>query len=48
MTVHYDPMIAKLVVKGKDREQALTQLRYCLTQYNVRLRALRALRALTA
>eukprot|EP00045_Choanoeca_perplexa_P004558 m.39104 g.39104 ORF g.39104 m.39104 type:complete len:714 (+) comp12639_c0_seq1:99-2240(+) len=35
VTVHYDPMIAKLVVKGKDREQALTQLRYCLTQYNI-------------
>eukprot|EP00730_Choanoeca_flexa_P014264 TRINITY_DN6172_c0_g1_i1.p1 TRINITY_DN6172_c0_g1~~TRINITY_DN6172_c0_g1_i1.p1 ORF type:complete len:718 (+),score=204.55 TRINITY_DN6172_c0_g1_i1:122-2275(+) len=35
VTVHYDPMIAKLVVKGKDRDQALNRLRYCLTQYNI-------------
>ncbi|PIO27829.1 hypothetical protein AB205_0039550 [Aquarana catesbeiana] len=35
VSVHYDPMIAKLVVWAKDRQAALTKLRYCLRQYNV-------------
>jgi 3-methylcrotonyl-CoA carboxylase alpha subunit len=35
VTVHYDPMIAKLVVKGTDRNRALTSLRACLAQYNI-------------
>ena len=36
VSAHYDPMIAKLVVWGKDRPAALKKLRYCLRQYNVR------------
>ncbi|XP_077344021.1 methylcrotonoyl-CoA carboxylase subunit alpha, mitochondrial [Lithobates pipiens] len=35
VSVHYDPMIAKLVVWAKDRQAALTKLRYCLRQYNI-------------
>ncbi|CAJ0934110.1 unnamed protein product [Ranitomeya imitator] len=35
VSVHYDPMIAKLVVWAKDRQAALTKLKYCLQQYNV-------------
>ncbi|XP_068137195.1 methylcrotonoyl-CoA carboxylase subunit alpha, mitochondrial isoform X3 [Hyperolius riggenbachi] len=35
VSVHYDPMIAKLVVWAKDRQAALTKLRYCLHQYNI-------------
>uniref|UniRef100_W5LXL3 Methylcrotonoyl-CoA carboxylase subunit alpha, mitochondrial n=1 Tax=Lepisosteus oculatus TaxID=7918 RepID=W5LXL3_LEPOC len=35
VSVHYDPMIAKLVVWGEDRSAALKKLRYCLRQYNV-------------
>lgn len=35
VSVHYDPMIAKLVVWGADRQAALTKLRYSLRQYNV-------------
>ncbi|XP_043926598.1 methylcrotonoyl-CoA carboxylase subunit alpha, mitochondrial [Protopterus annectens] len=35
VSVHYDPMIAKLVVWGKDRSAALRKLRYCLHQYNI-------------
>ncbi|KAM9317224.1 methylcrotonoyl-CoA carboxylase subunit alpha, mitochondrial [Gastrophryne carolinensis] len=35
VSVHYDPMIAKLVVWAKDRHAALTKLRYCLHQYNI-------------
>ncbi|KAG2462401.1 MCCA carboxylase, partial [Polypterus senegalus] len=34
VSVHYDPMIAKLVVWGEDRSAALQKLRYCLRQYN--------------
>uniref|UniRef100_A0A452QY67 Methylcrotonyl-CoA carboxylase subunit 1 n=1 Tax=Ursus americanus TaxID=9643 RepID=A0A452QY67_URSAM len=37
VSVHYDPMIAKLVVWAADRQAALTKLRYSLRQYNVRL-----------
>uniref|UniRef100_A0A4W4FN27 Methylcrotonoyl-CoA carboxylase subunit alpha, mitochondrial n=1 Tax=Electrophorus electricus TaxID=8005 RepID=A0A4W4FN27_ELEEL len=35
VSAHYDPMIAKLVVWGKDRSAALKKLRYCLRQYNI-------------
>uniref|UniRef100_A0A4W3JLZ8 Methylcrotonyl-CoA carboxylase subunit n=1 Tax=Callorhinchus milii TaxID=7868 RepID=A0A4W3JLZ8_CALMI len=35
VSVHYDPMIAKLVVWGEDRTAALSKLKYCLRQYNV-------------
>lgn len=37
VSIHYDPMIAKLVVWGKDRDQALGRLRSQLTKYNVRV-----------
>lgn len=33
--MHYDPMIAKLVVWAEDRQAALRRLRYSLHQYNV-------------
>jgi 3-methylcrotonyl-CoA carboxylase alpha subunit len=32
---HYDPMIAKLIVWGVDRRQALARMRQALTQYRV-------------
>ncbi|KAL7867013.1 hypothetical protein AOLI_G00148270 [Acnodon oligacanthus] len=35
VSVHYDPMIAKLVVWGEDRCAALKKLRYCLRQYHI-------------
>lgn len=35
VSVHYDPMIAKLVVWGSDRTSALNKLRSCLAEYNV-------------
>ncbi|XP_014701723.3 methylcrotonoyl-CoA carboxylase subunit alpha, mitochondrial [Equus asinus] len=35
VSVHYDPMIAKLVVWAADRQAALTKLRYSLRQYNI-------------
>lgn len=35
VSVHYDPMIAKLVVWAKDRQAALTKLKFCLQQYNI-------------
>ncbi|XP_038671932.1 methylcrotonoyl-CoA carboxylase subunit alpha, mitochondrial isoform X1 [Scyliorhinus canicula] len=35
VSVHYDPMIAKLVVWGNDRIMALNKLKYCLRQYNI-------------
>lgn len=35
VSVHYDPMIAKLVVWAADRQAALTKLRYSLRYYNV-------------
>lgn len=35
VSVHYDPMIAKLVVWGKDRTEALSILRSQLSEYNV-------------
>lgn len=35
VSVHYDPMIAKLVVWGKDRGEALTKLHSKLLEYNV-------------
>ena len=35
VSVHYDPMIAKLVVWGENREIALQKLITCLTEYNI-------------
>ncbi|XP_037695700.1 methylcrotonoyl-CoA carboxylase subunit alpha, mitochondrial [Choloepus didactylus] len=35
VSVHYDPMIAKLVVWGADRQVALKKLRSSLRQYNI-------------
>ncbi|XP_051839206.1 methylcrotonoyl-CoA carboxylase subunit alpha, mitochondrial isoform X2 [Antechinus flavipes] len=35
VSVHYDPMIAKLVVWAADRQAALKKLRYGLRQYNI-------------
>uniref|UniRef100_F7GE15 Methylcrotonoyl-CoA carboxylase subunit alpha, mitochondrial n=1 Tax=Monodelphis domestica TaxID=13616 RepID=F7GE15_MONDO len=35
VSVHYDPMIAKLVVWAADRQAALKKLRYSLHQYNI-------------
>ncbi|QQP34907.1 MethylcrotonoylCoA carboxylase 1 (Alpha) (Silurana), partial [Caligus rogercresseyi] len=35
VSVHYDPMIAKLVVWGPDRDSALRKLRSCLSEYNI-------------
>lgn len=35
VSVHYDPMIAKLVVWGPDRPSALMKLHTCLSQYNI-------------
>jgi len=35
VSVHYDPMIAKLVVWGPDRTSALMKLRSCLSEYNI-------------
>ncbi|CAL4242789.1 unnamed protein product, partial [Meganyctiphanes norvegica] len=35
VSIHYDPMIAKLVVWGQDRNQALNSLTTCLADYNI-------------
>nr|XP_023023429.1 methylcrotonoyl-CoA carboxylase subunit alpha, mitochondrial-like [Leptinotarsa decemlineata] len=35
VSVHYDPMIAKLVVWGKDRSEALSKLETRLLEYNI-------------
>lgn len=35
VSVHYDPMIAKLVTWGKDRNEALAVLRSKLSEYNI-------------
>jgi len=35
VSVHYDPMIAKLVVWGQDRESALRKMVSCLAEYNI-------------
>ncbi|XP_006884114.1 PREDICTED: methylcrotonoyl-CoA carboxylase subunit alpha, mitochondrial [Elephantulus edwardii] len=35
VSVHYDPMIAKLVVWAADRQAALTKLKHSLRQYNI-------------
>lgn len=37
VSVHYDPMIAKLVVWGEDRENALSTMGDKLSQYNVKI-----------
>src|SRR4029077_9200022 len=33
VSVHYDPMLAKLSVWGKDRSEALSRMRWALDQY---------------
>jgi len=35
VSVHYDPMIAKLVVWGPDRNSALLKLKSCLSEFNI-------------
>jgi 3-methylcrotonyl-CoA carboxylase alpha subunit len=35
VSLHYDPMIAKLIVWGEDRTDALMKMRAELTDYNV-------------
>lgn len=35
ITAHYDPMIAKLIVRGDDRAQALARLHQALAQYRI-------------
>ncbi|SNX83968.1 probable methylcrotonoyl-CoA carboxylase biotin carboxylase chain [Melanopsichium pennsylvanicum] len=35
ISVHYDPMIAKLIVKGRDRKEALRIMENALNQYQV-------------
>ncbi|XP_066148662.1 methylcrotonoyl-CoA carboxylase subunit alpha, mitochondrial [Euwallacea fornicatus] len=35
VSVHYDPMIAKLVVWGRDRQESLTKLSAKLLEYNI-------------
>lgn len=35
VSVHYDPMIAKLVVWGQDRNSALQKLQQCLADYHI-------------
>jgi len=35
ITPHYDPMIAKLIVRGDDRPQALARMRQALAQYRI-------------
>ncbi|KAJ9059068.1 hypothetical protein DSO57_1006200 [Entomophthora muscae] len=35
VSVHYDPMIAKLVCWGRDRDEALRTLRVCLKNYQI-------------
>jgi len=40
VSVHYDPMIAKLVVWGETRKQALDKMHSRLAEYNVNIAAL--------
>ena len=35
VSMHYDPMIAKLVVWGENRAAALTKLKDCLSKFQV-------------
>jgi acetyl-CoA carboxylase, biotin carboxylase subunit len=35
VTPHYDPMIAKLIVSGRDRDQAITRAERALTEFRV-------------
>ena len=37
VSVHYDPMIAKLVVWSQDRDSALRKLKACLAEYNIQV-----------
>lgn len=41
VSVHYDPMIAKLVVWGKDRNEALNIMRSKLSEYDVSIKKYR-------
>ena len=36
ISVHYDPMISKLIVRGEDRNDALRRFRRALEQYQVK------------
>ncbi len=36
ISIHYDPMIAKVISYGEDRSQAITKLRFALDQYYIR------------
>lgn len=36
VSMHYDPMIAKLVVWGENRAAALVKLKNCLSNFEVR------------
>jgi len=42
VSVHYDPMIAKLVVWGENRTQALNSLVARLGEYHVSIRKIRS------
>lgn len=46
VSVHYDPMICKLVVKGRERLEALRLLYKSLGEFEVRLSALQFLNPL--
>lgn len=35
VSMHYDPMIAKLVVRGENRAAALVKLKNCLSNFQV-------------
>jgi 3-methylcrotonyl-CoA carboxylase alpha subunit len=35
ISIHYDPMIAKLIVRGRDRTEALLRLRNALAEYEI-------------
>ena len=45
VSVHYDPMIAKLVVWGPDRSNALNKLITSLSEFNVSKSAVSASKA---
>ncbi|MBV9506575.1 MAG: acetyl/propionyl/methylcrotonyl-CoA carboxylase subunit alpha [Acidobacteriia bacterium] len=35
ISIHYDPMIAKLIVRGADRDEAVARLRQALAEYEI-------------
>lgn len=41
ISVHYDPLIAKLIVWGRDREEALNILKSKLNNFNVSIISIR-------